>query len=43
MNGRKDKDIYNDVKTTRGKDGNMNTQQHFEKDRISATKTEKEK
>ena len=25
MNGQKDKDMYNDVKTTRGKDGNMNT------------------
>ena len=25
MNGQKDKDMYNDVKTMRGKDGNMNT------------------
>ena len=43
MNGQKDKDKYSDVKRMRGKDGNMNTQQHFERDTISATKTEQEK
>ena len=40
MNGRKGKDMYNDARRTRGKDGNMDTQQHFERDTISATKTE---
>ena len=43
MNGRKDKDMYNDVKRTRGKDGNMNNWQHLERDTIAATKTEQEK
>ena len=39
----KGKDMYNDARRTRGKDGNMNTQQHFKRDTISATKTEQEK
>ena len=43
MNGQRDKDMYNDAKRMRGKDGNMNTQQHFKRGTISATKTEQEK
>ena len=31
MNGRKNKNMYNDVTETREKVGYMNTQQHFEK------------
>ena len=43
MIGQKEKDMYNDVKKTRGKDGNIKYLIVLRVKQISATKTEQEK
>ena len=43
MNKQRNKDMYKTANITRGLNGNMNIQRHFDKGIISASKTEQEK